>query len=140
MNDAAGRLTIEALPPTYAPNHDYPLAVMLTRPNLQMAGFQLAVRSLDGRRQAGSLEPADDRTAVISLTPRRTSHVVQYLQHSRKGVGLTAQDTARWTFMWRAPAGLGPVVFHIAANAANGDDSPLDDFIYTREFVLNSAP
>lgn len=42
--------------------------------------------------------------------------------------------------MWRAPEGLGSVVFHIAANAANGDDSPLDDFIYTREFVLNSAP
>jgi hypothetical protein len=137
VNDALGALAIESLPRTYQPARTYRLTVILARPGIQAAGFQLAVRTHDRRgRQAGELAPLDDRTAFATAAYAP----IQYLQHSRKGAGLTAQDTARWTFLWRAPEGLGPVVFHIAANAANGDNSPLDDFIYAREFVLSSTP
>lgn len=133
LNDSTGSLTIDSLPSSYEPNRDYRLTVVLTRPGMLRAGFQLAVRIQDGvGRQAGDLAPTDDRTTLHPLAVRP----IQYLQHTRKGAALTAQDTARWSFTWRAPAGLRPVAFHVAANAANDDDSPFGDFVYTREFVL----
>jgi hypothetical protein len=36
---------------------------------------------------------------------------------------------AKWTFEWTAPDD-GAAIFHLTGNAANGDDSPLGDFIY----------
>jgi hypothetical protein len=125
------------LPAWYEASHTYRLTVLLTRPAMQASGFQLSVRTHDpSGRQAGELGPTDDRTALAAGPSVRA----QYLQHSRKGTGLWAADTARWEFLWRVYEGMGPVVFHIAANAANDDNSPLDDFIYTREIVLNPRP
>jgi hypothetical protein len=47
---------------------------------------------------------------------------------------VAAGRPGRWTFRWTAPADAPgrAVVFHVAANAANDDDSPLGDFIYAR--------
>jgi hypothetical protein len=137
LNDPAGSLTIDSLPAAYEPNRSYRLTVVLTRPGMLAAGFQLAVRTNDaGAQQAGLLAAVDDRTAFAAPAPRP----IQYLQHTRKGTALTASDTARWTFTWRAPDGVRPVALHVAANAANDDNSDLGDFIYTREFVLLPHP
>jgi hypothetical protein len=137
LNQAPGQLTIIGLPASYQSNVMYELTVVLTRPGMQIAGFQLAVRMHDRRgRQAGELAPGDDRSSI----PAPSFAPVQYLQQSRPGAGLTSQDSSQWRFTWRAPEGLGPVVFHIAANAGNGDNSPLDDFIYKREYVLAPKP
>lgn len=137
LNDPAGSLTIDSLPPAYEPNRTYRLTVVLTRPGMLAAGFQLAMRTNDaGAQQAGLLALVDDRTAFAAPAPRP----IQYLQHTRRGTALTAPDTARWTFTWRAPDGVRPVVLHVAANAANDDNSGLGDFIYTREFVLLPHP
>jgi hypothetical protein len=96
-------------------------------------GFQLAARSDDAAgRQAGDLGPADDRATLV----KTTLPAVQYLQHTRRGTGLAAPDTARWTLLWRAPDGLGRVVFHLAANAANEDNSEMGDFIFTLSRVV----
>jgi hypothetical protein len=128
-----GVLVLAGLPKVYRPNHTYELMVVLTRPAMQAGGFQLSVRSEGLGRQAGILSPADERTAIpVAL--------LEYLQHSRAGAGLTSADTAQWRFTWRAPQGVGPVVFHLAANASNTDNSPLDDFIYTRAIVLQVKP
>jgi hypothetical protein len=137
LNDPLGMLSLAGLPPSYEPNRVYHLTVTLARPGMLAGGFQLAARSHDAYgRQAGDLAPADDRTTV----PPATLPALQYLQHTRPGTALTVPDTARWTFMWRAPAGLGPVVFHVAANAANEDNSELGDFIYTLQRVVAPAP
>jgi hypothetical protein len=46
-------------------------------------------------------------------------------------------DSIRWLFRWTAPSESGgPVVFHVAANAANFDDSPLGDFIYATSIAV----
>ncbi|HEX9611604.1 MAG TPA: choice-of-anchor V domain-containing protein, partial [Gemmatimonadales bacterium] len=50
--------------------------------------------------------------------------------HTLAGTSVAAGGTGRWTFRWTAPDA-GAVAFHVAANAANDDDSPLGDFIYT---------
>lgn len=133
LNDSLGSLRIDALPASYAANREYRLALVLTRPGMLAGGFQLAIRTNDRHAlQAGYLTPADDRTAFSTASFRP----IQYLQHSRKGATLTETDTARWTFTWRAPAGVGAVVIHVAGNAANDDNSPFGDAIYTRAFVL----
>ena len=133
LNAPPGVLVLTGLPKLYRPDHTYELMVMLTRPAMRAGGFQLSVRSEGLGRQAGILAPADERTA-IPVAP------LEYLQHSRAGAGLTSADTAQWRFTWRAPHRAGPVVFHIAANASNADDSPLDDFIYTHTIVLQVKP
>ena len=133
LNVAPGGLKLTGLPKLYRTDRTYDLTVVLTRPGMRLGGFQLSVRSEGLRRQAGTLTPGDDRT-TIPLAP------LEYLQHTRAGAGLTSQDTAQWRFTWRPPQGVGPVVFHIAANAANGDNSPLDDFIYTQAIVLQVKP
>jgi hypothetical protein len=137
LNDPPGILSLAGLPPSYEPNRMYYLTLTLARPGMLAAGFQLASRSHDREGgQAGSLAPADERTTFAPAT----LPALQYLQHTRPGTSLTAADTARWTFMWRAPEGLGPVIFHVAANAANEDNSELGDFIYTLRHVVAPAP
>lgn len=133
IGDSTGSLTIDSLPASYQPDREYRLTVLLTRPGMMVGGFQLAVRTNDGSaRQAGYLASTDDRSMVVTqwLGP------IQYLQHTRTGTALTGSDSARWTFIWRAPDGAGPVAFHVAANAANDDNSELGDVVYTREFIL----
>ncbi|MGH7700675.1 MAG: glycoside hydrolase family 9 protein, partial [Gemmatimonadales bacterium] len=68
---------------------------------------------------------------------------VPYAQHTAAGSSARG-DTARWTVEWTAPArSAGAVSFHVAANAANDDDSEFGDFIYasgTRAAAPDSGP
>ncbi len=60
-------------------------------------------------------------------------HLVQYAQHTRAGAFTETPGVARWSIIWTAPSTGGTsVVFHVAANATNDDDSEFGDFIYTR--------
>jgi hypothetical protein len=101
------------------------------------AGFQLAARFADGPAagaQAGVLAPADARTIVTWDTLTQVS----YIEHNLAGTAL-AGDAGRWKLRWTAPTNArGAVVFNVAGNAANDDDSPLGDFIYTT--ALRVAP
>jgi hypothetical protein len=141
VNDAAGTLRLDGLPATYQPGRSYTLAFALARPGLQRAGFELTARWADGAgkgRQAGHLEPADNRTDVTDTILAAFGRV-QYGRHTRAGSEPRAPETAGWTLKWTAPTEMaGAVIFHVVANAANGDDSPLDDYIYTA--VKSSVP
>ena len=101
------------------------------------AGFQLAARFADGPaagRPAGVLAPADGHSVVIWDT---LSHV-SYIEHNLIGTALVG-DAGRWNVRWTAPeTARGVVIFNTAGNAANDDDSPLGDFIYTT--ALRVAP
>jgi hypothetical protein len=102
------------------------------------AGFQLAARVAQGTaagRPAGVLTPSDGRTAVVWDT---VSHI-GYIEHTAAGTALQG-DVGRWLVRWTAPAGKtrDVVEFNVAGNAANDDDSPLGDFIYTA--ALRVAP
>ena len=92
------------------------------------AGFQGAFRFADGDRRgagAGEIRPLDDRVTVV-----RGENGTEYVQHTRAGSTPT-DGVAQWTFEWRAPDADAPVVLHLAANSGGGDDSPLDDLVYT---------
>jgi hypothetical protein len=60
-----------------------------------------------------------------------TQSGVQYASQRRDGAPLTAPNESRWTLMWTAPPATRAVVFHVAANAANGDERADGDYVYT---------
>ena len=127
VNASPGSLTISA-PGRYSPGKTYPVTITLKRPGLAVGGFQLTARFEKDSAQAGTLAVVDgqqDRVKVL------TDRGVQYAYHSRPGSQLTATDVVRWTIRWTAPSGNRAVLFHVAANAANGDDSQSGDFVYT---------
>lgn len=128
VNEAGGTLAIEGLPARYTPGETYRLLLRLRREGAGAAGFQLAARHEDGT-QAGRLAPAD----VDAGLRVQSASGVQYAGHTDAGTAVDADGAAAWALTWTAPADARPVVLHAAANAADGDGSPLGDQVYTAE-------
>lgn len=140
-NDGAARLTLDGGPETCAPGQSYPLTLRLARAEMARAGFQMSARFATGPsagEQAGALSAADDRVQVVAGRARTAagdSTLVEYAQHTVPGTRLVGTDSAAWTIGWTVPEeATGPVVFHVAANAANDDDSEFGDHIVTARF------
>lgn len=130
--DVEGTLSVEGLPERYAPGDTYAVTVVLRSTGMARAGFQGAVRFAEGERsgrQAGTLQALDARLQVVT----DSLSGVQYVQHRIGGTDVPDPEVVTWTFAWTAPAAHGPVAIHLAANSANGDDSPFGDLIYTAE-------
>jgi len=127
-NHASGRLALLGLPAMYDAGRTYRLTLLVTRPELDVAGFQLAARFAEGTvrgQQAGVFASLDARADTSISTVG-----IHYLHHTMAGTA-AVRDTARWTFEWRAPnASGGSIDVHFAANAANDDASPLGDHIF----------
>lgn len=131
LNEPGGKLGVGDLPSRYVAGRTYDLVVSLRRDGFERAGFQLAARFAHGPAagtQAGALTPGDRGTAIV----RDSASGVLYAQHTGAGTNVMGDTgAASWTVRWTAPAQPhGAVVFHVAGNAANDDDSPLGDFIY----------
>jgi hypothetical protein len=127
LNDPGGRLSLAGVPDTYIPGERYLITVAIAHPELVKGGFQMSARFEDGRN-AGTLRNPD---ALTSTVTDEMAHVT-YIQHTMQGAR-KVQGEARWEVEWTAPAEGGAMVFHAAANASNGDASPLGDFIYTAD-------
>ena len=128
VNEPGGSLSIAGLPERYTPGETYRLIVRLRRGELGAAGFQLSARTEAGA-QAGVLVGTGMETQV-----QAGAGGVRYAGHTEAGSGPTAPGTAEWTVAWTAPArGAGPVRIHASANAADGDNSPLGDYVYAAE-------
>jgi hypothetical protein len=127
----SGTVSLGGVPERYRPGHAYALELTLADTSARVGGFQIAARVSEGPnagRQAGTLCSIDARVVVAT----DSSTGVQYASHS---IAAPA-DSLRWRLTWRAPMGdVGAVVFHIAANAADDDDSPLGDAILTSTVV-----
>ena len=131
-NPAEGTLRVEGLPDRVVAGSAYELAVVLKHPELRTGGFQLAVRSSDGK-PSGQLVSLSDRTRVIEEAGQ------VYLQHTKAGLQPQTDGAGRWVFRWIAAGVSGPVYLHVAANAANEDISALGDYIFTLERVATAA-
>jgi hypothetical protein len=124
-------VTLGGVPERYRRGEVYTLELTLADPTARAGGFQIAARVAggpDAGKQAGTLCAVDARVvvAVDSATG------IQYASHS---IAAPA-DSLRWHLMWRAPAvDAGTVIFHLVANAADDDDSPLGDAILTDTLV-----
>lgn len=66
VNDPAGRLTLAGFPERYVPGVTYDLELTLMRkPTIAAAGFQLAVRQVHNRAQAGTIKASTEGEARI---------------------------------------------------------------------------
>lgn len=126
VNSSPGSVRISA-PAHYTPGETYNVTITLMRPGMAIGGFQFTSRFEVGGAQAGTLGLADGQQDRVKVLKDRG---VQYAFHLRPGSQLTATDVVRWTLRWTAPPERRAVLFHVAANAANGDDSQSGDFVY----------
>lgn len=123
---------------TYAPGTAIPIQIVITDTGggRQRWGFELSARFASGA-QAGTLTASGSNTTTQQGTFGAQSQVT-YASHLNavRQPGTTFTYTINWT----APAsGSGPVIFNVAANAANGDVTSNGDRIYTAEFTVNPA-
>ncbi len=139
LNDSAGSLVIDGVPARYEAGRRYLLTITVRHPELKLAGFELASRYAtgpDSGKGAGTLVATDDR--AVSTVDDATN--IQYAHHLRSGTTPLPGGVGRWIIEWVAPtAGSGPVVIHVAGNAANGDDSPLGDWIFARSATVQTG-
>lgn len=135
LNSGLGRVTIAGVPNRFRPGERYALTITLTRTDMKLGGFQLTTRFKDGGGQAGAvaLDPRDQERMRIDL--RRG---VQYVSQRRQGMSLASANTAVWKLFWTAPPSGGPVVLHVTANAADGDDTAEGDYVHT--VAVESGP
>ena len=127
-NTPPGRLMIEGVPARFEPGHRYVLTITLMRDDMKRAGFQLAARFRDSGAQAGTLAVGPDDGERIKL---ETTGGVEFAGQSKRGSDIAPAGVTRWSIEWIAPAAGGPVIFHAAANAADGNESADGDYIYT---------
>jgi len=125
-----GDVVVSGLPKEYRPGETYAVNVRLTHSQDQgVWGFQFAARVGEGGAQAGQLKPIDAHTQVAS------DKGIQYAQHTADGTFFDA-----FAFTWIAPASAsGDVVVHVVGNAANGDASPVGDYIYSTSITIPAA-
>jgi hypothetical protein len=136
VNAEGGRLTLTGVPERYVAGERYTLTVTLARPGIVIGGFQLTARGEHGGAQAGTLQAGAGEEARVKIERPGT---VEYAGQRRAGARPVAADTLRWTLTWTAPAQpAGPVLFHVAANAADNDETVSGDFVYTA--VTRAAP
>lgn len=129
LNQEDGALELQ-FPEAYVPAAEYTVCVKLQHRRLKAAGFQLTTRFEESGLQAGRLLAVDESAETVSDESAR----IQYIQHTRSGTEPDREGGMIWQFSWTAPAdSRQPVVVHLAANAANGDDSEFGDFIYLLE-------
>lgn len=128
LDAGTGDLTLDGVPEAYTAGETYALTLTLVQAGLGAAGFEIAARFEKSAAQAGSFAPEPDQNDRAEVT---TEADIQYAHHVRAGTVPTSPDTARWRLLWTAPTDGGPILFHAVGNAANGDDSPLGDFVYS---------
>ena len=149
-NAGPGKLTIDGVPDRFIAGQAYRIKVALSQPAMKLAGFQLSARFKDDGAQAGTLAKETESETRIGI---ETQSGVQYAAQRREGAALTTPDESRWTLMWTAPlddargcpepcrtapAATRTVVFHVAANGANGDERADGDYVYT--LVRETSP
>lgn len=132
LNMPDGKLELKGLGDSVESGKDYELEVFISRADLGAAGFQLTARFEDGS-QAGSFKLNDK----VILTPN-TPGDVEYLQHAIRNIE-PENGSKSWKVTWTAPQDANrPIIYNLAGNAANGDESAFGDWILVREWVVGN--
>ncbi|HSE98761.1 MAG TPA: choice-of-anchor V domain-containing protein, partial [Blastocatellia bacterium] len=126
---------IDDAPAVYEPGRQYTLRVVTQQTGRQRFGFQLTAIDKNGER-VGTLAPLGGDSQLNPVTGEGGR---QYINHTQAGVSSTSSGTRLWLVRWTAPAtDKGTVRFFVAGNAANGDGTNQNDYIYTNSFISES--
>ncbi len=138
VNTSEGALGVDGFPLHYSPGAQYLVSISIMGDDMQSAGFQAAIRFMEGPNHgtsAGALAITSDNVVVR----RAPENKVDYLQHTPLGSRAITNGVASWTVVWTAPQDTTRIVLHVAGNNANGDNSPLGDFVYTHDVVSSAT-
>ena len=128
LNEPQGRLQIVGLPPSWEAGRSYLLTVILESEGMARAGFQATATG-------GTLRPVDARVATVPDTLGRS-----YVGHAPGRTIPDSEERTVWSLEWVTPADGSRVLrVFVAANSANGDNSPLGDFVYTTSADVPAA-
>jgi len=115
-------LVISGLPLYFVPGAIYDLKIVLEDPDTVTAGYQLIAQAAN--HEAGTFSSTEAAVEFIGAVIRSTAPV-------------RSDGRVLWKVDWRAPAAIvSPVVFYVAASAANDDGSPFGDTIHYRSYRL----
>jgi len=124
-NTGPGSVTI-TVPATYGSAETVSIAVAVNDPNARRWGFQLSARTQSGQQAGTLIVGSDGFTQIVSLGG------IQYIEHTLEGTRGGTPNGVSFRFQWRAPdVSAGPVLFHVAGNAANNNFTETGDRIYT---------
>lgn len=116
-------LVIIGLPRKPAPGAIYELKIIFEDPETVVAGFQLIAQA--GNQQAGTFFSTEAEVEFIGAAIRSTAPIRN-------------DGSVSWTVEWRAPTVIAPIVFYVAASAANDDESAFGDTIHFRFYRLTA--
>ncbi|MEK6322308.1 MAG: choice-of-anchor V domain-containing protein [Acidobacteriota bacterium] len=123
-----GSVRMNNVPAVYNPGQQYTLSVTVQQNNRQRFGFQLTAIDQNWKR-AGTLESLGSDTLVNAETGAGGR---QYIEHTEIGTFPNGAASRTWQIRWTAPStDIGTVRFWFAGNAANGDRTNQNDYIYT---------
>jgi uncharacterized protein (TIGR03437 family) len=138
LNSGPGRVRVQAQP--YTPGVMQTVRVVIEDPEAVRWGFEMTARlKSDEMRQAGDFGstadvqvrcPPDERNAPCGTD-------LQYAMHTQPGTSIGTTASRTFEVPWTPPAtNAGPVVFYVAANAANNSGNNTGDQIYTSSLEI----
>lgn len=140
VNSGDGNLTISGLPANYLPGQVIPLTVTVNDTNALVFGSQTTVIDNTGKSVGTFTPPPGVPETMQLIFGTTTGPLRSYIEHTHDGIIPTQAGTKSWTFTWTAPATrVGKVSFYTASNAASGDGSPANDYIYTTKAATLSG-
>jgi len=136
LNSGNGSLQFGQFPTEYETGQTYRIEIIIQDPGQSRWGFECV--ALDGNgTQAGTITVTNDTLMQTSTTNNKT-----YIKHKEAGTyNGTSNGPVSWQFNWVAPTvDIGTAYFYVAGNAANGDNTPQGDYIYTHYDSVTVAP
>jgi hypothetical protein len=135
VNAGPGNLTISVntSDTVYQPGKTYTVEVTVAENGISRFGFELTALFASDDTRAGELQSTGQATQLESAGGR------DYIKQTFPGTQ-GATDAKTFTFDWTAPpnADNGDVVFYAAGNAANGNNQPTGDNIYTSDTTFRA--
>jgi hypothetical protein len=116
-------------PGHYSPGDTLDFLVSVEHVGQSRWGFELTVLN-DSNEPVGEIIVEEPDRTQLSTDSETGS---EYLKHNTVGTDPGVSDVSPgWNFKWASPPeGAGTVTFYAACNAANNDDWPTGDIIYT---------
>ncbi len=138
VNSGAGRITISTTP--YTPGVKQNITVTVEDPDARRWGFQLTARlHSDESKQAGTFTVTDS-VRVKCLPDDRDAPCNgdrEFASHTSASTRPGTPGPAVWTVEWAPPAtDVGEVIFYMAGNAANNNNTNTGDHIYTNVAIV----
>lgn len=141
LNDGVGSVTISSpdLPTwEYMPGDTYNISVTVARTGSPLFGFDCECLTVNTPIANGGTIIVSNSAETHLANFTISSVVRKNITHNLNGGHTT--DSHTFTFRWAAPTtNVGNVKFYCAGNAANGDNTKLNDHIYTTSQVVTPA-